>query len=119
MILAFDEDTSESGLVLSDGIGGDQEIVHIDVKPTFIEFLPEYLVHHCLERCRGVAKAEEHNKGLKTSAIRDEGHFPFIALLDPNVVISPANVELGEDFRVLDLVYEFRDQGEGITVLHG
>src|SRR3984957_17950899 len=89
------------------------------MEPTLIEFLSEYLVHHCLERSRRVAKTEEHDKGFKTTAVRDEGCLPLISLLDPVVVISPANVELGEDFRVLDLVYEFRDQGKRITILHG
>src|ERR1700722_1729760 len=119
MILTLGEDTSESGFIFSNGIGSDQEIVHINVKPSFIEFLSEYLVHHCLERGRRVAKAEEHDEGFETSAVRDEGCFPFIAFLDPNIVISPANVEFGEDFRVLDLVYEFGDQRKRITVLHG
>src|SRR3984957_17523116 len=119
MVLTFGKDTSESSLVFGNGVGSDQEVVHIDVKPPFIEFFLEYLVHHCLERGRGIAKTKEHNEGFKASAIRDEGCFPFIAFLDPNIVISPADVEFGEDSRVLDLVYEFRDQGEGITVLHG
>src|ERR1700722_19434542 len=119
MILAFDEDTSESGLVLSDGIGGDQEIVHIDMKPSFVEFFPEYFVHHCLERGWRIAEAEEHDEGFKTSTIRNEGCFPLISFFDPNIVISPTNVEFGEDVRILDLVYEFGDQRKGVTILHG
>src|ERR1700722_4301594 len=119
MILAFGEDTSESSLIFGDGIGGDQKVVHIDGKPAFIELLSEYLIHHCLERGRRVTETEEHDEGFKTSAVRDEGRFPFIAFLDPHVVISPANVKFGDPFRVVDLVYELGDQGERITVLHG
>src|ERR1700722_18175685 len=107
MILAFGEDTSESSLIFGDGIGGDQEVVHIDMEPSFVEFLSEDLVHHRLECGRRVTKAKEHDKGFETTAICDEGRFPLIALFDPNIVISPANIELGEDLRVLDFVYEF------------
>src|ERR1700722_13526419 len=89
------------------------------MKPTFIEFFSEYLVHHCLERSGRITEAEEHDKGFKTPAIRDEGRFPFVTFLDPDIVISPANVELRENLRVFDLIYEFRDQGEGVTILHG
>jgi len=118
VVLTFGEDTSKTSFTFSDGIGSDQEVIHIDMEPTFIELFPENLVHHYLEHGWWVTKTEEYDKGFEASTIRDESGLPFIALFDPDIVIPPVYVQLGEYFRVLDLVYEFRDQGEGISVLH-
>jgi len=50
--------------------------------------------------------------------IHDESSFPFIAFLDPNIVVPLVYVKLGEYFHILDLVYKFRDQRKGIMILH-
>ena len=40
----------------------------------------------------------------------DESCFPLIAIFDANVIVSPPNVELGEDSGVFDLVDKVRDE---------
>ena len=36
---------------------------------------------------------------------------------DEDVVVSPSNVELGEDVRSLQFIHEFRDARKGVRVL--
>ena len=119
MILTFGEDTSESSLIFSNGVGGDQKVIHINVKPALVEFLTENLIHHCLEYGQWIAKSEEHDKWFKAALICDKGSFPFIAFLDLNIIVSPVYNEFGKDLCILDLINEFGDQREGITVLYG
>ena len=54
------------------------------------------MVHECLERGWSIAKTKEHDGGLEESHGGDEGCFPLVFLSNANVVISPADVELGE-----------------------
>ena len=55
-----------------------------------------------LQTGRSIAKTEEHDEWFKESAFRDEGCFPFISFFDPDVVVSPANVDDCEEFRCLE-----------------
>jgi len=41
-------------------------------------------------------RPEEHYHGFKQSFVSFEGTFPFVAFLDPYVVISPPDIEFGE-----------------------
>jgi hypothetical protein len=117
VILALGKDSSEVGLIFSDGVSSDQEIIHIDVEPSFINFLTEDLVHHGLECGGGVAKAEEYDQWFKATAIGNECGFPLVTFSNSHIVISPMNVKLGEDLGILDLINEFRDQWERVVIL--
>ena len=39
----------------------------------------------------------------------DEGHFPLVSVLDADVVVSPSDVELGENLGIFHLVDEILD----------
>ena len=39
----------------------------------------------------------------------DEGHFPLVSISDADVVVSPLNIELGEDLGIFHLVNEVLD----------
>ena len=54
------------------------------------------MVHERLECGQSIAKAKEHDGGLKKSHGGDEGRFPLVFFSNANVVISPVDVELGE-----------------------
>jgi hypothetical protein len=50
-----------------------------------------------LECGRRVAESEEHDCGFVEPERCFEGGFPFVSFLDPDVVVSPSDVEFGED----------------------
>ena len=43
----------------------------------------------------------------------------FIALFDSYVIVSPSNVQLGEDMCSREAICEVSDEGEGVLVLDG
>ena len=64
----------------------------------------------------GIVESEEHDSGFKEYHGGDEGGFPLILFPNTNVVISPANVEFGEQGGLLHVINEFRDEGEWIGI---
>jgi hypothetical protein len=46
-------------------LGKDEDIVHIDHKPSFVNLLLESAVHVCLECGRGIAEVKEHDVGFE------------------------------------------------------
>ena len=84
------------------GIGGeDEEVVHIDDKPSLGNHVAEGIIHESLEDGGGVSESEEHDRRFEQSFVGDEGHLPLVTILDPYIVVSPMNVELGENFGIL------------------
>src|SRR5712675_2129705 len=78
-------------------VGGcNQHVVHVYRQPAFSYLLFEYSVHHCLEGGGGVGETEEHDRRFVQPIICDEGSLPLVAFFDTHVVVTPANVELGE-----------------------
>ena len=49
----------------------------------------------------------------------DEGHFPLVSISDVDVVVSPSDVEFGEDPGIFHLVNEILDQWERVGVFDG
>ena len=49
----------------------------------------------------------------------DEGSFPLVSILDPDVVVTPTDIELGEDLCSFELVYKVRGKGEGVGIPNG
>ena len=49
----------------------------------------------------------------------DEGGLPLVAIFDADVVVSPADVELGKQFGVFEFIDEVGDEGEWIGVAGG
>ena len=77
------------------------------------------MVHKGLEHRRYIAKPKEYYCGFIKTKGSDESCLPLIRFLDPNVVVSPLNVELSEINGVLHIIYEFRDKGQRIGILDG
>ena len=67
----------------------------------------------------GIAEPKEHDGGFEESHGGNESGFPLIFLSDVNVVISPTNVEFGEQGGFFHVVNEFRDQGERVGISDG
>ena len=84
------------------GVGGvDEEIIHVDNEPSFGNHITEGVVHKTLESGGGVGKSEEHHSGFEKSFVGNKGCFPLVTVLDSYIVVSPPDVEFGEDLRIL------------------
>ncbi|PFH44814.1 hypothetical protein AMATHDRAFT_166212 [Amanita thiersii Skay4041] len=79
----------------------DQDVIHIDDHPTLGDFSSEYVVHHSLK----FGQSEEHYQRFKEAPISPECGFPLVTVLDPDIVISPANVHLRKIFCLGQFVY--------------
>ena len=88
-------------LLVEGDVGGvDKEVIHVDDEPPFGNHIAEGVVHETLEGGRGVGESEEHHRGFEKSFVSDEGRLPLVAILDADIVISPPNIEFGEDLGV-------------------
>ena len=100
-------------------LGVDSHVVHVDLKPLLRKHICEDVVHESLEGGGSIAEPKEHDGGFKESHGGDQSGLPLIFLLDANVVISPTNVEFGEQGGFFHVIDEFRDQGERIGISDG
>ncbi len=73
-----------------------KDVVHVNTDNSLPYQVREDVVHHRLERRRTVCESEEHHKRLEQSPVRPECGFPLVALLDPDIVVSPPDVQLSE-----------------------
>src|SRR6266404_5313514 len=106
------------------GRRGDQDIIHIDNDASSLREEAELdvledLIHHGLECTRGICQPEEHDTWFKKTVFGLKCCFLFIPCLDPNVVVSPSYVELGEDVRVLHLTDEIGNERQGVSISDG
>ena len=62
-----------------------------------IEILSKNIVHHVLEGCRSVGKAEWHHFVLEMSIVCSKSRFSLIPRLDAHQIIGSPKVNFGED----------------------
>ena len=98
-------------------LGVDQNVIQIDNDHTFRNELPEQVVHHGLEGRRAVGQSEEHHQRFKESARSPKCGLPLVTLLDPDVVETPPDVELGEVASVPEFVHQVRDERKRVPIL--
>ena len=55
------KDTQSSGDQFGDGCCTYQDIVHVNLAPSLVDFDPKDVVHHSLECSGGVAQSKEHD----------------------------------------------------------
>jgi hypothetical protein len=82
------------------------------------------MVHHGLEGRQGVREAEEHDHRLKQSLVRLECGLPLVAIVDSDVIIPPADIELRKECRSTTVhsrepIHEFANEGERGGVSNG
>ena len=75
------------------------------------------MVHECLKCGWGIAKAKEHDGGLKKTHGGNEYHFSLVLLSDPDIIVLPSDVKLGEYGGVLHVINELRNEGQGTYIL--
>jgi hypothetical protein len=73
-----------------------EDVIHVDRQPVLSEFFPEECIHHGLEGGWQVGHPEEHHLWFKEAMVGDECCLPLVSVVYPHVIISPADVELGE-----------------------
>ena len=96
--------------------GVNAKVVHVDLQSFFPEHVGKDMVHECLE-CGGcITESEEHDGGFEESHGSDESSFPLV-FLNTDIVVSPANVKLGEQSQFLHIIHEFQNEREWIGIL--
>src|SRR5712664_3452963 len=99
--------------------GGNEDVVHIDNNAGSLRQEAELnvfedLIHHCLECTWGISQSEEHDPWFEKTIFGLESCFLFIPRLDPNIVVTPSYVKLGEDMRILHLTDEIGNKRQGV-----
>ena len=95
----------------------DQQVVQIDNDIDTYQVL-EDVIHHMLERSRSVSQAEGHHGRFEVSFPGPERGLPLVALLDPDVVVAPPEVQGGEYPGLLESVHQLHREGERVPVLY-
>jgi hypothetical protein len=93
----------------------DEDVIHVDndfrAKKTVPVFQGvENTIHHGLESAREVGEAEKHDQWLEQAIFGFEGCLVLVPFLDVYIVVSPANIKLGEDVHIFELCDEFWDE---------
>ena len=83
----------------------------------FHDEVVEQVVHHGLKGRRAVGKSEIHHQWFVESAVCPESSFPFIAFLDSDIVVSPSDIELGEEFGSPETMDQIVYERKWVTIL--
>ena len=94
----------------------DAKVIHVDLQPFFPDHIGEDMIHECLECGWCVTKSEEHDGGFEEPHGGDESCFPLVFLPNANVVVSPADVELGEQGRLFHIIDQFWDKRKRVGI---
>ncbi len=97
-------------LVFGEGAGVDEDVIHVAYYLAIVDELIEYVIHHCLECCRGVAQSKEHDSWFKQASVSLECSLPLITLLNPHIVEPPVEVEYCEELSVMEVGQDIRDK---------
>ena len=118
MLLQSRQDPVHQPSVLEQVVGEYEDVVQVDRDVSLVDQVPQDVVHRGLEGGGRVGEPKEHDRRLKEAPVGSEGSLPLVPLAYPDVVVAPADVELGEDPEPLQLVDQLLDQGKQVAVLH-
>lgn len=99
------------------GLGEDENVVQIDHHLALTNEISEQIIQHSLKCGWRIGKPKEHNQGLKQSSVGPKCGFPLISFLDPDVVVTPTDVKLGEVLRSSEFIHKFLDQRKRVVIL--
>src|SRR5712672_1357122 len=97
----------------------EENIIKVDDEMAFIDKVREDGVHKGLEGRGCVTKTEGHDEWLKEAERALEGCFPFVTFADTDVIVTPADVELCEVTRSLELIDEFGNKRKRSGIFDG
>ena len=83
-----------------------------------IPSLIKNVIHHGMTCGWGIAHSEEHYHWFIEPPIGFKCHLPFIPFLNSDFVVDPLDVQFGEVLPIFDLVHQFGDQGEGVSIFN-
>ena len=99
------------------GVGRvDKEVVHVDNEPSFCNHIVKGVIHELLKGGRGIGKTKEHYGWFKESFMGNESGLPLVPVFDTDVVISPTDIELGENLCPLEFINKVRDEWERVCI---
>ena len=99
--------------------GVNEEVVHVNDKPSVCDHIAKRVIHEVLESGGGIGETEEHHRRFKESFMGDEGSLPLMSVFDLDIIVSPSDIELGEDFRPLKFINEVRNEGKRVCIMDG
>jgi hypothetical protein len=77
----------------------------------------KYLIYHSLEGGQTIGETKVHHKWLKQASVCVKYCLPLVTLSDPNIIVSPAHVELGGVACTLEVMDYIVDQQEWVVIL--
>jgi hypothetical protein len=77
-----------------------KNVIEIDCNFAFSNQICKDGIHQCLECGRRIGEPKEHDAWFEKTLVRDEGCLLFIAFFNPDIMVAPMNIKLGEDFRI-------------------
>ncbi len=105
--------------MLIKGFHEDENVVRINHHYAFRNEVFEDVIYHCLEGSRTVFETEEHDEGFVKATVRSEGSFPLVALLCPDVVETPPNIQFCEVIGSTELGDQLRNEWKQVLIFHG
>ena len=98
-------------------IGGvNEKVIHVDDKPSFRNHIAKRVIHETLEGGRGIGETKEHHHRFEEPFMGDEGSFPLMSIFDSDIIVSPLDVELGEDFHPLKVIDKVGNEGKRVCI---
>jgi hypothetical protein len=85
------------------GLGIDQDVVN-EHHHKFVKELHEYLIHEIHEIVRGIGQAKGHYGVLEQAVASGEGGLGNVGLSDLQLMISSAEINLGEHLGSIQLI---------------
>ena len=119
MLCQYLQDPPDYSFVFLFRFHKDQNVIQVHYYNPFGYEGSEDIIHHSLEGGRTVGHSKEHHEGFKEAMVGTEGCFSFISRLDAYVIETPADIKFCEVLGSTELGDEFRDEGEGVSVLDG
>jgi len=99
------------------GLRVNQNVVKVDAYQALHDEVLEDVIHHALEGGRAISEAKKHHQGFKQPSVSLEGSLPLITLSNSDIIVTPANIQLGKVLCPSELVYELRNKRDQILVL--
>ena len=98
-------------------VGGmNEEIIHVNDKPSFCNHVMKGVIHEVLESGRGIGETKEHHGWFIEFLMCDKGSFPLMPIFDSDIIVSPSNIKLGEDFRPLEFIDKVGNEGKRVCI---
>ena len=95
----------------------DEEIIHVNDKPSFCNHVAKGIIHKVLEDGRGISETKEHHSWFEESLMGNEDGFPLMSILDLDVIVPPLDIKFGEDFHPLEFIDEIGNEWKGVCVM--